>query len=321
MNLTETSSGPAPARRPRGWLLVLPVALLMALSFWLLAAQFTRTAAPTPEEWLAAAEFVQGNWQTGDVVRIEPGWLTAGRVYFGDIDGGLREPFRILDLHDPVDPAWLYRYQRLWLVLTVEAREDVQELVPADLVVEEELALDGITLVRCAIPQGRLRWQMLDALPAATVMRQGPDGPVVCKWRGDAHRCKLKGAMDVQRKLRRVAGSARQCVNLNAGPDTAPTTVTFAGVAGPGRLLVRVGNTIEAARAKDGGDVTATIRLDGEEQGSMVLEKRSYRFDELVIPLVDGREKELVISLQATDDRKREVCLDGYVVGVGPTPE
>lgn len=318
---TATSTGSAGQRRYRGWLLALPVALLMGLSFWLLVAQFARDTAPTEAEWLAAAEYVQANWQTGDVVRIEPGWLTAGRVYFGDVDGGPREPFRILDLHDPVDPAWLYRYQRLWLVLAVEARGDLEELVPADLEIEEETVLDGVTLVRCAIPQGRLRWQMLEALPEAKVVRQGPDGPVVCKWRGRAHRCKLKGAMDVQRKLRRVAGSARQCVNINVGPDIATTTITFGGVAGPGRLLLRVGNTIEAARARHGGDVSVTVQLDGEEQGSLLLDRRSYRLEEIAIPLQDGAQKELVISMQATDDRKRELCLDGYVVGFVTTSE
>jgi hypothetical protein len=296
-------------------LLVLPLVLLMILAFWLLLGQFFRAAAPSPEQWLEAAEHVQQNWQSGDMVRIEPAWLTAGRVYFGDVDGGSREPFRILDLHDPVDPAWLYRYKRLWLVLAVEARSEWEELVPLDLVLEEEVEFPGISLLRFAIPQGKLRWQMLEALPDARVVRQGSDGPVKCKWRGQSHRCKMKGAMDVQRKLRRVAGSARQCVNINVGPGTEPTTLTFGGLTGPGTLLVRVGNTIEAARAKDGGDVTATVVLDEEEHSSLLLDKRSYVLEEVTIPLADGREKELVIRLRATDDKKREICLDGYIIG------
>jgi hypothetical protein len=311
------AGSPAPRKK---LLLVVPVVLLMVLSFGLLLGQFFRAPAPTPKQWLAAAEHVQENWQSGDVVRIEPAWLTAGRVYFGDVDGGPREPFRILDLHDPVDPAWLYRYKRLWVVLAVAARSDWEELVPLDLALEEELELPGISLLRFAIPQGRLRWQMLEALPAAKVVRQGPDGPVKCKWRGQAHRCKVKGAMDVQRKLRRVAGSARQCVNVNVGPGTEPTTITFAGLTGPGTLLVRVGNTIEAARAKDGGDVTATLVLDDEEHSSLLLDKRSYTLEEVAISLADSREKELVISLQATDDKKREICLDGYIIGDEAAP-
>jgi len=301
-------------------LLVLPIALLMLLAFGLLLAQFLRDPAPTSDEWLVAAEHVQSNWQDGDVVRIEPAWLTAGRVYFGDVDGGSREPFRILDLHDPVDPAWLYRYQRLWLVTAVEVRDNWDSLVPDDFELGEELVLDGITLLRFAIPQRRLLWQMLEALPDAQVVRQSDDGPVQCNWRGKSHRCKVKGAMDVQQKLRRVAGSARQCINLNVGPGTEPTAISFQGVTGPGTLLVRVGNTIEAARAKHGGDVTATVLLEGEERGSVLLEKRSYRLDEVAIPLADGREKELVIRLQATDDRKREICLDGYVIGDQDSP-
>ncbi len=315
-----TVLGPGSSAPRRKLLLVLPLALLILLAFGLLLGQFLRATAPTKAEWLDAASHVEENWLSGDMVRIEPSWLTAGRVYFGDVDGGSREPFRILDLHDPVDPAWLYRYKRLWLVLAVEARGDWEELVPDDLELEEEVEFPGLTLLRFAIPQGRLRWQMLESLPDARVLRQSPDGPVKCRWRGNAHRCKVKGAMDVKRKLRRVAGSARQCVNVNVGPGTEPTTITFRGLAGPGTLLVRVGNTIEAARAEGGGDVTVTVVWGGEEQSSLLLKRRAYDLNEVVIPLADGGEKELVISLQATDDKKREICLDGYIVGDPPAP-
>lgn len=320
MTTADIAPLPGPTRQRKTWLLVLPLVLLMGLAFGLLLSQFFRTPAPTADQWLVAAEHVQANWLEGDVVRLEPGWLTAGRAYFGDVDGGPRKPFRILDLHDPVDGPWLYRYQRLWMVVAVEALDDWQDRVPADFELEEEQELEGITLLRFAIPQGRLRWQMLEALPTARVVRQGPDGPVECKWQRRMHRCKLKGPMDVEQKLRRVAGSARQCVNLNVGPNTEETTITFPGVVGPGTLLVRFGNTIEAARAKDGGDVSATVLLEGDEQASVLLERRSYRLDEVVIPLEDGGQKELVIRLQATDDRKRDICLDGYVIGANITP-
>jgi hypothetical protein len=314
----QTPALPAPKQR-RAWLALLPLVALTVLAIGLLVAPAFGPEPPTDTEWLAAAEFVQERFAPGDVIRLEPGWMTAGRAYFGDLDGGPRAPFRILDLHDPVDPAWLLRYQRLWQVTALGAQDEWQNLVPPELELVEETVMAGVTVRLFAIPQGRVRWQMLAALPFATVTRQGDTGPVVCKWQGKSHRCKLKGAMDVDQQLRRVAGSARQCVNVNTGPELRPVTLSFPGVSGPGTLLVRIANTIEAARAKDGGNVTAVVFLDGAEIGQIHLDRRLYTLEEVVFELTDNTEKELVIQLQATDDRKREICLDGYVIG-NPDP-
>jgi hypothetical protein len=298
----------------RTLLLLLPVVLLAVSAVVLLALPLFRAEVPTHEEWLDAARHVEEHWRQGDVVRIEPGWLTAGRVYFGDVDGGRREPLRILDVHDPVDQAWLYRFKRLWLVSAVGEENNYQEVVPPGASLVAEYPLGAVSLMLFDLPQGVVRWQLTGSLKSAVMQRMGPSGePTTCLYKGKALRCRLKSHLDAKVELRRVAGSARKCLVVRPGPGEALTTLRFPGLHGPGRLLVRLGNTVEAARAKHGGDVQATVTVGGETLSEWTIERRAYRLDE-VSHLLDQGEKELVISLSSTDDRKREICVDGYLL-------
>jgi len=295
--------------------LLSPALLLVGLSLYLLVSPWFRVPAPTPSQWLEAAHFVREGWQEGDVVRLEPAWMTRGRVYFGDLDGGSREPFRILDLHSPADPAYLYQYHRLWLVSAVEARGDYHQSVPPGATLAEEREFEALTVRRFQIPAGVIRWQMVAALSNARVRREHPrEGPVDCPWRHKRHACSLGAQLDVQEALRQVAGSPRRCVLVRPGPGRGMTTVTFSDVESTGLMVLRVGNTVEAARARHGGDVTVEVTLDGRAAGRAVLDRRSYELTELAFPVAGSGQKELVISVQATDDRKREVCLDGYLL-------
>lgn len=298
----------------RTLLLLLPVTLLAGFAVVLLVLPLFRTEVPTHEEWLVAARHVEEHWRNGDVVRIEPGWLTAGRVYFGDIDGGPRTPLRILDVHDPVDKAWLYHFKRLWLVAAVGEESNYEDVVPPGASLIGEYPLGPIALLLFDLPQGVIRWQLTSSLKSAVMQRKPSDGEsVTCRYKGTALRCRLKSHLDARIELRRVAGSARNCLVVRPGPGEALTTLRFPRLSGPGRLIVRLGNTVEAARAKKGGDVRATVTLGEDTLADWTIERRAYRLDE-VSHLVGEGEKELVISLSATDDRKREICVDGYLL-------
>lgn len=312
-NSQHVSSRPA-----RRWLLLLPLLLFLVGALVLLVLPFFREPVPTPEQWRAAARQVRERWQPGDVVRLEPTWLTAGRVYFGDVDSGARRALRILDVHEPVDPLWLYRFQRLWLVRAVESRGRALAVAPPGAELVEEVELEGLTLSLYTLPRDVIRWEMREALAGAELTRQGPKGETTCRWQAGRLRCKLKGDLDVEEALRQVAGGPRQCVVVRPGPGTAPATLRFPGIVGPGRLVVRMGNTIEAARGLDGGDVTVSVSLGEEALGELVLKRRDYDLHEVAGGLSDGSEKDLVIRLQATDDKKREVCLEGYLVDLAP---
>jgi len=287
---------------------------LALLAVVLLVQPLFRAQVPTHEEWLAAAEHVESNWRQGDVVRIEPGWLTAGRVYLRDVDGGKREPFRILDIHAPVDTAWLYRFERLWLAAALDETDNYEEIVPPGASLVGEYSFGNLDLLLFELPRDVIRWQLQDGLKMTVLEREGADGQMSqCRFKGKSFRCRESAGPGAKVELRRVAGSARNCLVLRPGPEGSITRLRVSGVRGPGRLLVRLGNTVEAARAKHGSDVHARVTLGDDVLAELVIERRAYRLDE-VSRLLAEEEKELVISLSATDDRKREICVDGYLL-------
>jgi len=314
--MTENAQGGKAGKGPfaRSFLL-LPLLALLALAVYSLVAPAFRPAAPTEEEWLEAAKYVSEHWQGGDVVRIEPAWLTAGRVFFADLDGGKREPFRILDIHDPVDHPFLYLHARLWLVTAVEQRGVYESTIPPGAELAEEIELDGITLLLFDLPGDVVRWSMLASPRNILVERVDPKkGPVRCEWRAGKHNCGIGSSYDVKQELRRVAGGPRACLVVRPGPGKSPVTLTLRGIDREGTLVVRMGNTVEAARAKHGGDVSVTVALARDVVGEIEIERRSYELQEVRATIETATEKELAITVRATDDRKREVCLDGYLL-------
>jgi len=275
-------------------LLVLPLAMLVALAAWQLLRPLWIPETPEPRGWLEAARHVRGRWQSGDVVRIEPTWLTEGRVYFGDVDGGARTPFRALDLHAPLDLPFLYRFERLWLVTAVESQERGTELTGNRFELVEALSFPGLTVGLYKVPQGYLSWQMLENVPRA-----------------------MPG---VHVEIREVAGGPRRCLLVRPAPAGQELMLRFPSFRAEGQFLVRAGNTVEAARSKDGGTVRVEVAVDGTPAGELVLERASYRFDGVTHGLAGAAPHELVVRLTTTDDRKREVCLDGYVLAPDAVP-
>jgi hypothetical protein len=302
-------SGSNLARRPV--LLVLPLAALVAVAVWQLVRPLWIPEPPRPEAWLDAARHVRGAWTSGDVVRIEPAWLTQGRVYFGDVDGGPREPLRVLDLHSPLDLPFLYGFERVWLVTAVELRGE--PLLPDRFELVEATSFTGLTVQLFDVPREQLAWVMLDDLAAAALGRTDVEkGP--CTFRQDRFRCGRAAVPDARVELREVAGGPRRCLLLKPSPAGEELALSFPSLDREGVLLVRAGNTVEAARSKDGGTVVVSVELDGKALGTMTLERASYRLDRVIGPVAGGGPHELTVRLTAEDEKKREVCLDGFVL-------
>jgi len=272
----------------RPLLLLLPLAALAGVAVWQLLRPLGMPDPPAPEGWLDAALHVKSGWQAGDVVRIEPTWLTAGRVYFGDVDGGPRTPFRVLDLHAPVDLPFLYGFQRLWLVAAVD-RQGKRDGLPEELFeAVEQTAFPGLTVTLFQVRQGLVRWRM----PANA----------------------SRAAGGARSEIREVAGGPRQCLLVRPEGDGKEVVLRFGPLDVEGQLLVRAGNTVEAARSKDGGTVRVEVSVDGAPAGEVEIERSSYRFDAVTHSLAGAGPHELAIRLTTADERKREVCLDGFVL-------
>jgi hypothetical protein len=267
----------------RTLLLGAPVLLLCAMAIWLLLEPAVRSAAPDEASWAEAADYVKERFQPGDFIRIEPFWMTSGRAHFVALDGGPSEPFRILDYHRVPDHSYLSRFTRLWLVAAAGEGNGPDMVSPPGSTLLDERSFDRISVFLFEIPSGVLVWQMLENLPLPKVKRE----------------------------LRQVAGGARECALVRPGKE--PVSVSFQ-VPSPGVLLIRVGNTVEAARRKEGGDVAVTLLVNGEKAAGTLLERRAYRLDEMRVPLDGPGPHEVTVRFETDDARRREVCMDGYVV-------
>lgn len=276
-------SGSAMRRLFRTLLLGTPAVALCALAIWLLLEPAVQSVAPDEAGWAEASDFVKERFRAGDFIRIEPHWMTSGRTHFVALDGGPSEPFRILDYHRVPDHPYLARFSRLWLVAASGEGNGPEIVVPPGSTLLEEQSFEGISVFLFEMPSGVLVWQMLENLPL----------------------------LKVKRELRQVAGGARECALVRPGKE--PVSVSFP-VPSPGVLLIRVGNTVEAARRKEGGDVAVTLLVNGEEAAGVLLERRAYRLDEMRVPLDGGGPQEVTVRFETDDARRREVCMDGYVV-------
>jgi len=281
------------SRQARAFLMLLPAALLAVTAVVLLVLPFFRDEAPGPDDWLEAARLVREGWQDRDAVRIEPSWMTGGRVYFGDLDGGPRTPLRILDVHRTLEPGFLYRFKRVWLVAALDAadRGDLPILPGASLV--RTIPLGRLSVFLYALPEDVLTWSLQSTRAA----------------RGNAP--VRKAGLPGHAALRQVAGGPRSCTVLE--PRKGRSVLT-AEVPGPGTLFVTAGNTLEAARSKEGKDVEASIRLNGTEVAGVRIPKRDYSLSRFRFDLQHAGPAALEIAVSSSDPAKREVCVDAYVL-------
>lgn len=287
----RVSDGPSPGAKAvhRSLLPILPAAGILTLALVLFFARYLRDPAPGHEDWAEAAGYIEERWAEGDVVRIEPWWMTSGRVFFADLDGKAPLPFRAFDPGRTLDAPVLFDHQRLWLVAALDARDRSAKLTPPGATLVEESSFERLSLFLFELPEKVVLWNMLQALPSARV--EGPRASI---------------------QLRQVDGGPHNCVLVRLGKE--PSKLRFT-LPGEGTLLVRAGNTVEAARAKHGGTVTVTVSLENGESAEVDIPRRDYGLHEMSFTL--DREAvgaELLVTLATSDKRKREVCLDGFVL-------
>lgn len=304
------------SRKTQGILALSALLVLAGVAVWLLIAPAFRPLAPTHEQWLEAAAVVKAEFQPGDVIRLEPFWLTGGRIYFGDLDGGAREPFRILDVHRTLDVPWLMAHKRVWIVSSVEAREQqwAGQFPSAELL--GEWSFDRISVVLLGMPDQAIAFDMVQHLESVKVQRQKGEKFTPCRRTpgGNVFSCGEGGKADVKVETREVAGGPRQCLLIRPMEGKAETRLHLALPPEPGRFFLRFGNTVEAGRQKDGSSVFVTIQQDSQPVAEAELVRKDYAIHEAVVEVTENKTSNVVVSLWAPDERKREVCFDGLFV-------
>lgn len=267
---------------------------LALLAMGVLVLPSLRVPDPRPEDWAAAADLIRTDLAPGDLIRVEPFWATGGRIWFGDLDGGPRKAFRLLDVHEPADPLWLTRAPRVWIVGAMGyGHALVEDLETLDYSVALDEDLGRIRVRRLERGGTILRWELVAHSRAAAV-----EGVRVGK---------------VRRRVRRVAGGPRDCLILGDIEGSGPAVVTlrWEEIEEEGTLWIRAGNTIDAARKRSLGDITVIARSDSGE-ASLTVPEGSYTLEALQLPFERGA---LEIEVRTDADGLHQVCLDGLLVG------
>jgi len=87
-------------------------------------------------------------------------------------------------------------------------------------------------------------------------------------------------------------------------------------IPGPGELRFQFGQTLEAARQKDGGMTDVSLLIDGQEHLSRRLLRRDYELHEAVVPLPSGTHQ-MVVRFRSDDPARRELSVNAWVLRFG----
>ena len=270
------------------------VLALALVATWLLVRPALQVPAPRAEDWAAAAVRIKDELSEGDLIRVEPFWSTGGRIWFGDLDGGRPEAFRLLDVHEPADPQWLTRAPRVWIVGAMgygDGLIDDLELLGYSSALDEDLG--RLRLVRMDRGEAGLLWELTTALRDADV--------------SSIERRKIR------RQVRRVAGGPRDCLLIGdkTTADDPVAILRWEEIPGTGKLWVRAGNTMDSARKRADGNVTVTARA-GDAEASLSISEGSYNLETLELPFEGGA---LEIEVQSDAGGVHQICVDGLLIG------
>jgi len=308
-------------KRWRGRAAAALAVVLAVLAVLLLVLPALRVPPPRDRDWAGAAARIARELAPGDLIRVEPFWSTGGRIWFADLDGGPRVPFRLLDVHEPADPLWLTRAPRVWIVGAMgygaALAEDLEDLGYGTALDEE---LDRLRIRRMDRGAEGLLWELRASGTDATVVWEAPGaGARACPWRGARAACPGTAEASPRGEVRRVAGGPRDCLVLGHPEARGPGgsfLLTWPGLPGQGTLWVRAGNTQDSARRRTPGTVTVTAAA-GDGEASLALEEGTYTLESLSLPYRGG---EVRIRVSAGDGGLRELCLEGVLHGPLPPP-
>ncbi len=315
----------ASSSRRRPIILATVVVLLFAASAWLLwSPSRDQRRIPTEEDVALAAAIIGEGFREGDLLRIEPWWMTGPRRELlaaighpADIDN----PLFPLDLRGHPDPLHLLRFERVWLVKAYSARATPgSRLLP--IATKEIESHDISPRLRVSLHEIRERplvYDLLLNLDQAVVHR----GERFCPWQAsrERHHCGEEAWKDVYPTLKEVGDSSRQCILAEPHPAGEPLRITYPEVPREGRLVLKSGFSIEGVRREAGADTEVRLLVDDVEVRSWIEPKNDFVWRETEVVWDSSPENEpapshsvVTIEIKAPAIGWRQLCLDGGVL-------
>ncbi len=314
--------------KPKSAGIALLTLFAVLLSGWFLwAGERARAkAAPDQEEWGEFSSSLRPLLKDRDLLRFAPVWDNLGPAAFqGTVVGSEKAPFPALDWRVYQDPVRWMGYKRLVLlgwsgyvngsVGSLEARFGPSEV----------LLRQGLFAARAfTLPASPLRWNALDVFSEAKVRRLSTKKKAeVCPWNGTRHDCPGRGGWrDVNIRRMLVGDVTQTCIFMEPAPDGAGVEIMFEELElGPDQtLMVRVGNSMEAARRNAGGPLHLVVSIDG-----MVVTRDSYHHHDFAwIPYGIRMTKSLKkgyhqvrVTLSTEKSGYRQECLELLVLDAG----
>ena len=285
---------------------------------------------PDEEELAAAVAAVRADFRKGDAVRVEPSWWVPPWHRLERMGPGTEAwPFPALLVSEDFDPVEAFGFERLFVVTGFGREPELPaELGGAALAATEIYRGDDVAVGRWDIGAGvRLRTLTHEWDKLAVERSFGPGEPsVLCKLRGNKHRCGRDGWMDVALESRVVWRREVRWLFVHPGPQGARLEVSWPGLprssgSGPTWLYVRAGPSLEAVRHPEGQEVSIEVLVDGAVVDRFALEPRRFWMERRAIRMPSGGEDATVtFRITCEENGWRETMLEADVLATLPEP-
>ena len=268
---------------------------------------------PTEATIRKAQRIIQENWQSNDVIRIQPTWFSSGRV------GMLGFPALMTDELDPYD---LHRYDRIWLAF---------DPTHADLAAQDRTWLANTQVMYehskwrlevGTINQENVIWNGFDDIENASVSQWHPEQQreqACTLWSHESWHCERYNPwIFVGPRIEDIDDNPRTCITANAPAEQAVWIIQWDNLPRQGELEVRAANTLLGVRGLRGGPILFQIKLDGQIVENHIFEPHDFGFThfDIEIPNQQDSQNELTLEIRISspDHMDRFFCFTPQIV-------
>ena len=301
------------------WIAVVPAAILVVAglaSFLLQTVVFAPDA--TDSDWKSASEYVLDHKEPDDGIRVHPAWnetpypyLTEAKLDFSRQNEPVAE-----DLKD---------FDRLWLMVERDRREDALSAVPWELTNEPQTrafgAVDLLLLERPDYP--RYEYDLLEHLEDAEITREREGKPIITceRWNSKKRHwyCERPDPwIFVGATWRSMNDDPRQCIWAHPPPNHYWVELTYRDVPMSDVFRARAGPTASAVRSSRGTPIEFEVQIgDVTKRHLFPAKAQAWKAFDVDTSQWAGEKKTVHLRARSVNVFDRFFCLNGWVLDRG----